>query len=390
MTPLTSLASGRRATPRGSFRTSQGLIAGLILGLWLALMPGSVWAAAGTLQVVMGTGRIIQANGQERPAVKGDHLYAGDTVTTGANSNVQIRMIDDARYWVRPNSRFKIEQYPGDAAAAAQPQAQAATRLIEGGLRAVTGAIGQGAPERYALKTPNAVIGVRGTEFEVVFMGPRVAAQMQTAPGTYHRVYDGQTALSAPGMPPLVLRAGQAAFVGLEPGDQPRSLPQIPPFLNLPEPGTPAASAAREPTAAPRALRLGLRMASPLADGATVVSSAGAPVEPIQTLAAGREGERTRLSLTLQPPPSSRQRRAPEPPEVVALDITARVQGQQAEVLVQDPIRGGSLNITLPLGVWTDISGRASWLAGGNQTISSASARPQASQVLIRVESLGP
>lgn len=357
----------------------------------LLVLPGMGWAAAGTVQVVMGQARIIQSTGQERPAVKGEHVYMGDTVTTGAGGNVQIRMIDDARLWVRPNSRILIEQYPADAAAAAKPQAQTATRLIEGSLRAVTGTIGQNAPERVSLRTPNAVIGIRGTDFELAYFPQRLAAQMQTPPGTYHRVYDGRTRLTAPGAPALDVLSGQAVFVGLQPGEAPRVLPQVPPFLNLPDgPVTTLAATAREAASAAQMLKIGLRMASPMADGAVVTSSAGAPVEPVQTASNAREGEPARLSLSFAPPPSSRQRRAPEPPTVVTVDVTAQLQGQQAEVLVKDALRGGSLTLTMPLGTWTDISGRASWLAGGRQTISSSSARPESAQVLVRVDKAGP
>lgn len=362
------------------------------VGLWvigvLLSLPSWAWAAAGTVQVVMGPARIIQSTGQERAAIKGDQVFVGDTITTGAAGQVQIRMIDDARMWVRPNSRLVIDQYPTDAAAAKQPQAQTATRLVEGSLRAVTGAIGQASPEKVSLRTPNAVIGIRGTDFELAYFPDRLAVAMQTPPGTYHRVYDGRTRLTAPGLPPLDILSGQAVFVSLKPGEGPRVLPQVPPFLNLPD-GPVAAAPAREATPAARTLKIGLRMASPMADGAVVTSSAGVPVEPVQTSASAREGEPARLSLSYAPPPSSKQRRAPEPPTTVTLDITAKLQDGQAQVLVQDPARGGSLNLTMPLGTWTDISGRASWLAGGRQTISSSSARPESAQVLVRVDA-GP
>ena len=65
----------------------------------------SAWAVAGTIQVLIGTARITQQTGQDRPALRGDNLYEGDTVSASANSNVQIRMVDDAMVWVRPESR---------------------------------------------------------------------------------------------------------------------------------------------------------------------------------------------------------------------------------------------------------------------------------------------
>jgi len=362
----------------------------MLLAMFVVLLalPAWVWAAAGMVQVVIGPARIIQSTGQERAAIKGDQVFVGDVITTGAGGQVQVRMIDDARMWVRPNSRLQIEQYPTDAAAARQAGATSATRLIEGSLRTVTGAIGQASPERVSLRTPNAVIGIRGTNFELAYFPQRMAESMQTPPGTYHRVYDGRTRVTAPGAAALDVLSGQAVFVGLKPGEAPRVLIKIPPFLDLPD-GALVDIPAREAAPLARALKIGLRMASPLADGAVVSASAGAPVEPIQTSAAAREGEPARLSLSFAPPPNSRQRRAPEPPITVTLDITARLQDGQAQVLVQDPERGGSLNLSMPLGTWTDISGRASWLAGGRQTISSSSARPESAQVLVRVDA-GP
>jgi hypothetical protein len=363
-----------------------------LLKLWIIagcmILTTGAWAAAGTVQVVLGQARIIQSTGQERAAIKGDQVYTGDTITTATSGQVQLRMIDDARLWVRPNSRLLIEQYPGDAAAAQEPRAQTATRLLEGGCAQATGAIGQRSPDKIRLSTPNAVIGIRGTELELAFFPARMADALQTPAGTYHRVYEGRTRVSAPGTPPLDVLAGQAVFVSLKPGEPPRVLPQIPPFLNLPD-GPVASPVRAEAATAARSLKIGLRMASPMADGAVVTSSAGAPVEPVQTAATAREGEPARLSLSYAPPPSSRQRRAPEPPVTLTLDITAKLQDGQAQVQVQDVQRGGSLNLTMPLGTWTDISGRASWLSGGRQTISSSSARPESAQVLIRVDT-GP
>ena len=215
------------------------------VGLWmigvLLSLPAWAWAAAGTVQVVMGPARIIQSTGQERAAIKGDQIFVGDIITTGAAGQVQVRMIDDARLWVRPNSRLVIDQYPTDDAAAKQGQAQTATRLVEGSLRAVTGAIGKASPDKVSLSTPNAVIGIRGTDFELAYFPDRLAASMQTAPGTYHRVYDGRTRLTASDMAPLDVLSGQAVFVSLKPGEGPRVLPQVPPFLNLPDGPVPTA-----------------------------------------------------------------------------------------------------------------------------------------------------
>lgn len=89
---------------------SRHIIFGLAFFLFL-ISSQSAWAIAGKIQSVIGTARLSKHTGQEYPAIKGDDLYEGDTVATGSNSNVQIRMVDEALIWLRPNTEFKITKY---------------------------------------------------------------------------------------------------------------------------------------------------------------------------------------------------------------------------------------------------------------------------------------
>ncbi|MFZ4471840.1 MAG: hypothetical protein ACOYOX_03700, partial [Limnohabitans sp.] len=89
---------------------SRAIIFGLAFCI-LLISSQSAWAIAGKIQNVIGTARISKHTGQESPAIKGDNLYEGDTVATGSNSNVQIRMVDQALIWLRPNTEFKITTY---------------------------------------------------------------------------------------------------------------------------------------------------------------------------------------------------------------------------------------------------------------------------------------
>ncbi len=372
------------------------LRAALLILLFMGLWPQApAWAAPGTVQVVMGQVRIIQANGQERPAIKGDHLREGDTVTTGPASNVQIRMIDDALVWLRPQSRFTIEKYPPDAGRV--NTGEAATRLAEGGLRMVTGAIGKSRPEQVKLTTPNATIGIRGTEFEAAYVGGRRATELQVSPGTYNRVFEGRTVLANAMAQQVLVERGQAAFMGLEPQDRPQVLTRVPAFLDEPLPpsvGTGAAAApppkAREADKPPpRMVQVGLRISSPAAaGGAQVVASAGAPVEPIETSARVREGETTRLSLAWSAPPSTQQRRAPPPPVTVAVELSVQMDGDRAQVQAQWIGQNAPMPISMPLGTWFDVTGRSPMNRPDRQVISSSSARPESALVMLRVDPL--
>lgn len=64
-----------------------------------------------------------------------------------------------------PESQFSIEEYLFDST---DEDSSAAFGLLKGGLRTVTGAIGQVKREQYELKTPVATLGIRGTEFTAV------------------------------------------------------------------------------------------------------------------------------------------------------------------------------------------------------------------------------
>ena len=183
-----------------------GFICTLIL-----LSSQSAWAIAGKIQNVIGTARVSKHTGQQYPAVKGDNLYEGDTVATGSNSNVQIRMVDEALIWLRPNTEFKITTYRSTQHG--HPKNEAALRLLAGSMRSVTGVIGRANLGDYKLSTPSATIGIRGTEFDAVYATSQIAADLQTAPGTYNRVYMGGTSLQgATGQ--INLNTNQAGFMG--------------------------------------------------------------------------------------------------------------------------------------------------------------------------------
>lgn len=114
-----------------------------------------------------------------------------------------------------------------------QPSPRIVFRLLSGSMRTVTGVIAKQSPENYKLNTPNATIGVRGTEFDAVYVNAASAGQYRAETGTYHRVYQGNTLIRA-GQQEINVSEGQAVFVGTQSNSSPVRLQNLPDFLNLP------------------------------------------------------------------------------------------------------------------------------------------------------------
>ena len=361
----------------------------LMGGVTLLLAAQLAWAAAGKIQLVVGTARISQQTGQERPAQRGDDLYEGDTVSTNANSNVQIRMIDDAIVWVRPGSQLKIERYRSDQHGA--PKSEAALKLLSGTMREVTGTIGKASPADYKLSTPNATIGIRGTEFDATFATALIAAQLNTPPGTYNRVYVGSTVLEGPSGR-VTLNKDEAGFMGMSPGDKPQLLPRIPEFMNAkPE----VAQRGDVAPAGPRSLQISVRFGE--GDESTVSSISSRDTNTEQRVRA-LEGERATLALAQGPAAGQAAQTGARPATQSMIDVVAKVSGNTALVqfMAQNQSLGSSggqaskvmTSLSVNLGVWTDASGQGPWSGSSASTISSNSARSNNSKIYLKVDDL--
>ena len=121
--------------------------------------------------VVASRGEVIAlSNGGSRELKQGDFIYVNDEIMTTNRSFVVLQFEDGAKVTVRPDSTLIIETYlyNGDAGDAAE------LNLVSGGLRVITGAMAKNNPENYKVRTPVALMGVRGTEFSVILCGEGV------------------------------------------------------------------------------------------------------------------------------------------------------------------------------------------------------------------------
>jgi hypothetical protein len=106
----------------------------------------------------------IERAGQQVPATVGARLRQSDIVVTGADGSVGITFVDNSLLSAGPNSTLAIERYAFDSTTHA---GAFDTRLSRGTLAVVSGKIAKQSPEAMTVKTPAAILGVRGTEFVV-------------------------------------------------------------------------------------------------------------------------------------------------------------------------------------------------------------------------------
>jgi hypothetical protein len=138
----------------------------LIILLGLLSAPGLASAQAG--RFLLAVGDVVVARGQaEIRAATGTLVQSGDTIRVGPASNAQIRLADESIVGLRPGTVFRVDEfiYSGQA----DGNERSLFTLLKGGFRTVTGAIGRlHSRERYAVRTPTATIGIRGTHYTVV------------------------------------------------------------------------------------------------------------------------------------------------------------------------------------------------------------------------------
>lgn len=127
-----------------------------------AAMPGA-WAkapVAGTVTVVEGKPQVLRQGSASYAGIKkGDYVYDGDSVKTGADDKIALLFVGGAETRINNNSEFRIDS----AADASKPTSlfsklgQAWTELVHGANRV----------QPIEIHTPIAVCAVRGTQADV-------------------------------------------------------------------------------------------------------------------------------------------------------------------------------------------------------------------------------
>jgi len=202
------------------------LAPGLVLAQTAAAPAANAPAAsrndAGKITLVSGAVSITAPDRTRRTPKVDDTLYEGDTVVTGADGELQAEMLDSGVIAVRSNTQMGITKYSaqGDA------NDTSIFSLVKGSFRSITGWIGKNNPKRYAINTPTATIGVRGTDHE-----PTVIPEGATSgePGTYDKVTAGGSYIQGKAGR-VDVTPGRAGFFSFRGNQRPRLLDRVPTF----------------------------------------------------------------------------------------------------------------------------------------------------------------
>ena len=127
----------------------------------LAVSP----AAAEIARIKSSTGAAAIERGTARLAAKpGLRLSAGDRLVTGKNGRISLSFIDNTRFSVGPNSSVAVSDFTYDRT---RQQGSFLTQVDRGSLGIVSGHIAKSGKDAMKVRTPNSLLGVRGTRFIV-------------------------------------------------------------------------------------------------------------------------------------------------------------------------------------------------------------------------------
>ncbi len=136
-----------------------------LLGAALSCMAEMAFAQAATVSTVGGTVQAIPNAGVPRTLRMGDSVNQGDTIFTGADSSAVVEFADGQMLALPSNSRAAITTYSYNQA---NPGAgKVLITLLEGGMRAVTGSIGEANPSAVTYRAGEATIEIEGTDITV-------------------------------------------------------------------------------------------------------------------------------------------------------------------------------------------------------------------------------
>lgn len=126
--------------------------------------PG--WAQAnevGQVKVAKGTVH-VEREGKRVPAKVGMGIRQSDTLVTGADGSAGITFSDNSLLSTGPNSVLVVDRYDFNSTTHA---GHFDASLKKGTLAVISGKMVKQSPDAMRVRTPAAIMGVRGTEFVV-------------------------------------------------------------------------------------------------------------------------------------------------------------------------------------------------------------------------------
>lgn len=131
----------------------------------LALLPVTAVQAdgIGKIRLVSGESYVVRDGSREKAAIGGE-VQQSDVIETAADGSVGITFNDNTVFSAGPNSQVSMEEFKFDPVTL---KGSFLAKLGRGTLSVVSGDIARGSPKAMRIRTPSAILGVRGTRFLV-------------------------------------------------------------------------------------------------------------------------------------------------------------------------------------------------------------------------------
>jgi len=191
-------------------------------------------AASARVAALVGPVSVLSSSGVRRAVVEGGPVYPGDLLETSGDGHAILVFRDNTKVTVQPRTQFRIENFvfnrqsPGDGSVI--------FNLLRGGMRVLTGLVGQSRPQAVRMTTPTATVGIRGTGLDIVSEPDQCGAQGGAAGCTLVATWQGEAVLNPGAANEFAVPAGVFA-VQDNATAVPRSLPTPPPIMiNIPTP----------------------------------------------------------------------------------------------------------------------------------------------------------
>jgi len=143
--------------------TISSTVPALAAALALGFATPAAAVEIGQIKVVKGQVS-IERNGQAYPGNVGMRVETSDILRTGSDGSVGVTMKDDSLLSAGPNSVLSLDRYDFDPVT---NNGHFDAQLKKGSLAVISGRIAKQAPDAMTIRTPSAILGVRGTEFVV-------------------------------------------------------------------------------------------------------------------------------------------------------------------------------------------------------------------------------
>ncbi len=120
---------------------------------------------------------VVQEKEKTYPLLEQSKVFVGDLIVVGEDAKAQFQFIDGSVVNLISDTEFRVTEYQYREMF---QKDKAASELLKGGLRLISGSIAKKNPNGYEVNTPVGTIGLRGTVIEAFLSGSQLYVGVQS------------------------------------------------------------------------------------------------------------------------------------------------------------------------------------------------------------------